>query len=99
MGVVDPLRVDVRLTPQVKGTEALSSDRAGVMASEESSGFEQKQAEERKNLVELQKAFLLQARRGADESGSAQAEGRQREENEVRRQMSTCFHSMWFWVT
>ncbi|KAI4537778.1 hypothetical protein MG293_012641 [Ovis ammon polii] len=44
----------------VKGTEALSSDRAGVMASEESSGFEQKQAEERKNLVELQKAFLLQ---------------------------------------
>lgn len=69
------------------------------MASEESSGFEQKQAEERKNLAELQKVFFLQARRGADKSGSAQAGGRQREENEVRRQMSTCFHSMWFWVT
>lgn len=69
------------------------------MASEESSGFEQKQAEERKNLVELQKVFLLQARRGADKSGSAQARGRQREENEVRRQMSTCFQSMWFWET
>ena len=68
------------------------------MASE-SSGFEQKQAEERKNLAELQKVFLLQVRKGANQSGSAQAGGRQREENEVRRQMSTCFQSMWFWVT
>lgn len=24
VGVLDPLRVDVRLTPQIKGTEALS---------------------------------------------------------------------------